>query len=102
MSVLITAVHCVAGAIVLAEALNKLERANPLQPGLTARARLVVILKTLGWSLLAIGSGGALMTPLMQLPGPSLADASTMTGFALLVARSRLREGVRAAAEPSA
>lgn len=102
MSMLLTAVHCVAGAIVLAEALNKLERAAPLQPGLCPRGRLVVVIKAAGWSLLAIGAGGALVTPLLNLPGPSLGDAATMTGFALLVVRSRLREGVRPAAEQSA
>lgn len=102
MSVILTAVHCVAGAIVLAEALNKLERAAPLQPGLSPRARLVVVLKAAGWSLLAIGAGGALVAPLMNLDGPSLGDTATLAGFALLVVRSRLREGVKPAAEQSA
>lgn len=95
MSVLFTAVNCLAGAIVLAEALNKLERAQPLRAGLCTRARLVEVLKVLGWSFLALAAGGALVNPLLAGPPPSLQDVAALGGFALLVVRSRLRESVK-------
>lgn len=93
------ALHWIAGLIVLAEALNKLERSCPLRPGLSARQRLVVWLKTLGWSLLAMGSGSAVFAPLL-VPGTylqwlrPLTDTAVLIGFALLIVRTRVREGL--------
>lgn len=89
---LLDVLHWVCGLIVITEALNKLERAHPLAAGLSARARIVVLTKTLAWYLLAIGSGGALVTPLLGLERPTLQDAAVLGGFALLIVRSRLKE----------
>lgn len=85
--------HFVSGFIVLAEALNKLERTQPYLPGAPARQRLVVALKLLAWCSLAVGAAGALVTPFLPLEKPSLQDVAVIGGFALLIVRSRLREG---------
>ena len=93
------ALHWIAGLIVLAEALNKLERACPLRAGLSPRMRLVEWLKTLGWMALAMGSGAAVFLPLL-LPGSylqwlrPLTDAAVLIGFAILIIRTRVREGL--------
>jgi hypothetical protein len=93
------ALHWLAGLIVLAEALNKLERARPFRSGLSPRLRLVELLKTLGWMALATGSGAAVLLPLLG-PGTylqwlrPLTDTSVLIGFALLIIRTRVREGL--------
>ena len=84
--------HTLAGIIVLAEALNKLERTNPFASGLSCRERVVVWLKSLGWFALAVGSAGAAGCTLLYTCAPSFGEASTMVGFALLVVRSRVGE----------
>lgn len=84
--------HTIAGMIVLAEALNKLERTCPIEPGMSARQLLVVWLKTFGWSALAIGSAGAAACALLYRTPPSFGEVCTMSGFALLVLRSRVGE----------
>jgi hypothetical protein len=93
------ALHWIAGLIVLAEALNKLERSCPLRAGLSPRMRLVEWLKTLGWMALAMGSGAAVFLPLL-LPGTylqwlrPLTDTAVLIGFAILIIRTRVREGL--------
>jgi len=97
--------HWIAGLIVLAEALNKLERCTPFASGLTRYARLVDLLKALAWSLLALGAGGAVSTPVMILLGvpmasvpkflmdaPTIANTAILAGFAVLIIRTRVRE----------
>lgn len=102
-------VHLVAGLIVLAEALNKLERADLFDgrrglaklgalrwlvlPWRWRRVHVAQVLKACGWAALAIGAGGALATPLVHLPPPTLQDAAVLGGFALLIIRSRVKEG---------
>jgi hypothetical protein len=110
LDTLLQITHVVAGLIVLAEALNKLERAAPLAGGLTPRQRVVDGLKALAWALLALGAGGALAGPLLQpmgavqagavhfvrhitQPAPSLADVCVLAGFAVLIVRTRIKEG---------
>lgn len=89
----ISAVHWLAGVIVAAEAVNKLERCDPLKPGLSGRARLVDALKALAWLLLAMGGAGAVITPLLPLQPPSFQDACVIVGFAVLIVRTRVKEG---------
>lgn len=90
---LLAAVHWISGVIVLAEALNKLERTAPFRPGLTPRERLTDALKALAWALLAIGGAGACITPLLHLEVPTLQDVCILLGFAVLIVRTRVKEG---------
>lgn len=107
MTALIHTLHWLAALVVLAEALNKLERATPLARGLRPRERVVVALKALAWWLLALGAGGGLAGPvlhalgvpgdpasiLLRLDRPTLAETAVMAGFAVLIIRTRLKEG---------
>lgn len=99
--------HFLAGMVVLAEALNKLERCGPLRAGITPHERLVDALKALAWFLLAMGAGGAVASPVLlsmgvtadwmplitRLERPTLAETLTMLGFAVLIVRTRVKEG---------
>lgn len=89
---ILATLHLLAGIVVLAEALNKIERIDvfTLPPG--CRTRAVVWLKLTGWLLLALGSAGALVMPMLDLESPSAQDVCVLLGFAVLVLRSRLRE----------
>lgn len=98
--------HWLAALVVLLEACNKLERTDPLERGLTGRARLVVWLKACAWILLALGAAGAVVRPclvassqmdprvgsLLLVDRPSLVDLMYALGFAVLIVRSRLKE----------
>lgn len=86
--------HVVGGIIVAIEALNKLERTDPLAPGMSPRERLVAALKVAAWIALALGGAGAVAGPLLGLAPPDLGDALTVGGFALLIVRSRLKEPI--------
>ena len=98
--------HWLCAFVVMAEALNKLERTAPFAPGMTIHARLVDGLKALAWLLLAMGAGGGLIGPFLQPMGiaaptipllahlaPSLAEVCVMAGFAVLIVRTRVKEG---------
>lgn len=107
MSTALYVLHILAGLVVLAEALNKLERCAPFAPGLTSRQRVVDALKALAWLLLALGSAGALAAPLLlaagfppatvgslvRLEAPTLDQALVLLGFAVLIIRTRVKEG---------
>lgn len=107
MSAMLQILHWLAGFIVLAEALNKLERTAPFAPGLSAHKRVVDGLKAIAWTLLALGAGGAVATPallamgmqadsyevFMHLEAPTLAEVLVLAGFATLIIRTRVKEG---------
>lgn len=107
MSSAIQILHIVSAIVVLAEALNKLERCAPFAPSMTARARVVDGLKALAWMLLAMGAAGALASPLLLAAGfpaagvgavvrlgpPTLDQALVLAGFAVLIVRTRVKEG---------
>jgi len=107
MTTAIAILHVVAGLVVLAEALNKLERTDPLKVGLTGRERAVEGLKALAWLLLALGAGGAAAPPVLRLLGvqpealsifarleqPTIDQTCVLLGFAVLIVRTRLKEG---------
>lgn len=107
MSAAIQMVHVLAGLVVLAEALNKLERCAPFAHGLTSHDRLVDGLKALAWFLLALGAAGALAAPVLRAMGlpvdaggefsrlerPTLAETMILAGFAVLIIRTRVKEG---------
>lgn len=105
MSAAISMLHFAAGLIVLAEALNKLERTCVRSPRATRRDRGLEFLKALSWSLLALGAGGALAVPLLTKLGvplgdlhsvmnqtPTLAETCVLAGFAVLAIRTRLKD----------
>jgi len=91
--VIISTLHFLAGIVVLAEALNKLERTQPFSKGMTIRQRASACLKAVAWSCLAIGGAGALVTPLLPLEKPTLQDVCVIVGFAVLIIRTRVKEG---------
>ena len=107
MSDALSFMHWVAGLVVLSEALNKLERTHPCAPGLTPHERVVDSLKALAWWLLALGAGGALASPvflamgyesdlhhpLLRIERPTLAETCALLGFAVLIVRTRIKEG---------
>lgn len=93
MTLLIQSIHWLAGLVVLAEALNKLERTGPTRAGLCKRERLLAWLKAIAWGLMAIGGAGAVITPLMQMDVPSLQDMCILLGSAVLIVRTRIKEG---------
>lgn len=96
MNTIIHAFHWTAAVLVLMEALNKLERTNIREKELTRRVRAGRILRALGWGLMALGAGGALITPLANIPyQPSFQDACIMVGFAVLIARGRIKDPVQ-------
>lgn len=90
---LVHVIHWLSGLIVLAEALNKLERTAPLQRGLTRRERATECLKALAWALLAMGGAGAFVTPFLPMETPTLQDMCVLLGFAVLIVRTRIKEG---------
>ena len=107
MSTTLQVLHWLAGFIVLAEALNKLERTAPFAPGMTPNARLVDGLKAVAWALLALGGGGAVATPFLAALGvhyldqnavihdtPSFAETTVLVGFAVLIVRTRFKEAL--------
>lgn len=92
---MIEALHIVASTVVISEALNKLERCQPTARGLCARQRVIEVLKALAWGLLACGAGIPLVDWLMPVPDHLLAlsQACTMAGVAVLIVRTRVKEG---------
>ncbi len=94
----------VAAVVVLLEALNKLERADLfdgralrqriicthwlLRPWAWKRDRVVTVLKAAGWALLAWGAFASALHP-----DPPAWHVAILGGFALLIVRSRLKEG---------
>lgn len=106
MNTTLQSLHWLAGFIVLAEALNKLERTAPFAPGMSRHDRVVDGLKALAWALLALGGGGAVASPFLGALGvhsgtsqmvlhqaPSFAETAVLLGFAVLIVRTRVKEG---------
>lgn len=106
MNSVLQVIHFLAGLLVVAEALNKLERTTPLASDQCRYARLLSVLKGAAWALLALGSAGAVAAPLLlslgvqshdlpllRLERPLLGEAAMMLGFAVLIVRTRIKEG---------
>ncbi|MFG6413790.1 hypothetical protein ACG02S_07740 [Roseateles sp. DC23W] len=85
--------HWLAALVILAEALNKAERTDPVRAGLKPRERATEWLKAAAWLLLALGAGGGLARPLLALPAPTLPEVCIAAGFAVLIVRTRVKEG---------
>ena len=93
MNATLAFIHWLAGVVVLAEALNTLQRTAPHALGLIPRQRLVETLKAIAWLLLAGGAGGAVARPLISLPVPGVDQVCLLLGFAVLIVRTRVKEG---------
>ena len=89
---LLFCVYWLAAIIVLAEALNKLQRTDLLRRGLKPMQRLSVGLNVLGWMLFAVASAGAIVSPVMSGHAVRLQDAALMTGLAVFILHRRLKE----------
>jgi hypothetical protein len=91
--------HFLVALLVIAESLNKLERADPTAPGLAHDVRILAVLKVAAWLLMAFGAICVVLSTLFQpdqfplLERPSLREAVFMLGFAVLIIRTRIKEG---------
>lgn len=83
----------VLGVVVLAEALNKLERTSPCAHGITPHQRLLAWLKAIAWLLLAWAGAGALVGPFFGQAPPTLRELAMFGGFTTLIVRTRFKEG---------
>lgn len=89
---LLIVAHWFSGLVVLAEALNKLERLQVRWRGVSTWARAALLLKLLAWVCLAIGAAGAVAGPLVAAPRPQLDDVVMIAGFAILIIRTRVKD----------
>lgn len=108
MTTSILVINWLCGLVVLAEALNKMERTDLfnghtglhkfaclrwlLVPWKWEREHLVNVLKLTGWVLLAIAGAGAMVTPLLHWERPHFQGIAGTAGFAFLILRTRLKE----------
>lgn len=109
MSTVMQAAYLLAAVVVLAEGLNKIQRTDvfdgargwwPRVRGLAflfapwrwSRVRVVQMLKLAGWALLCVGAAGAMVSPFIGRR-PDLEHVAVLAGFAVLVVRSRVKEG---------
>lgn len=83
----------VLGTIVVAEALNKLERTRPCAKGLSSQVRLLAWLKAIAWGLLAFAGGGAVVGSFFSEAPPTLRELCLFGGFSVLIVRTRFKEG---------
>jgi hypothetical protein len=106
---LLSVVEWVAALAILVEAFNKLERTDLwvgqtrtlrsllwlLKPWRWSRLRVLQAMKLGAWSFMAIGAAGVLVNPLLSRPmhPAQLHEAAIVVGFALLIVRSRMKEG---------
>jgi hypothetical protein len=97
MSAVLDALVVIAAVIVVAEGLNKLDRADPLEGGLCTRDRASAWLKGLAWLLLTLGAGIYLFEIVIGTnPAGVLAQQAgplVLIGFAVLIVRTRVKEG---------
>lgn len=98
MNLLLQILLALCALVVVAEGLNKLERAAPRAPGLTPRQRISEWLKGAAWCLLTLGGGIYLAAVLLQAAGlfdllARWAGPLVLAGFAVLIVRTRVKEG---------
>ena len=89
---MLAVLHWGAGLVVLAEALNKLERTQWVWRGCTWWARTALVLKVVAWIALSIGAAGAVAGPAVAAPRPQLDDVLVLLGFATLCIRTRVKD----------
>lgn len=95
--------HYIAGAIVLVEALNKLERSDPCKGGLSLYCKVSEGFTALVWALLALGAANAVAVPILLglgfkstdrliLESPHISATVLLVGVAISIVKSRLTE----------
>lgn len=89
--IVISLIHFLCSLIILAEALNKLERTS-LRPRSTGHVTVSMYLKAAAWFALALASGAGVATPFLPTPAPSWADMLLALGCATLIVRTRIKE----------
>ena len=89
--IVLQTLHWLAGLIIIAEALNKLERTTVVFD-LTLRQKLALLVKLVAWVSLAIGGAYAFLTPLLSLTLSHWQDMVFTLGFAALIIRTRMKE----------
>lgn len=90
----VTFAYWLASLVILAEALNKLERTDMLARGIRWGVRLVNALKVAAWMLLALGAAGGVIGPLVQAGPPTVRELAVALGFAVLIVRTRVKDEV--------
>lgn len=107
LTITLQIIHWGAALVILMEAVDKLH-ACYFREQHCAHGRLIASLKALAWIVLALAAAGAISSPLFRnfpiagLPGlfvnpaPSLGEVGMYLGFAVLIARSWLKEFGRA------
>jgi len=107
MTSALPAIHALACLVILLEALFKANLSNPCARGLCVRTRALEALKGAAWGLLAFGAGAAIMLPLLAnaqaaphgvlysalYAPPTLQGTAIVLGFAVLIIRTRVKEG---------
>lgn len=93
MMAAMSALHWLAGIVVVAESLNKLERSCPRRGSRSASEQAVEMVRIAAWGLLALGGAGAVVTPLLHLDPPSLQDVCALLGVAAYIVHTRITEG---------
>lgn len=117
---MLTAVSILSGAIVSAEALNKLERLDIfgfkstkdakawrvglalLMPWREPPGTLARMVQFAAWFACALGAAGAVILPLMNKTPTSSPDVLTLSGFAALILHARYMEWQRFKASAAA
>lgn len=98
MNTLMQILLALCALVVVAEGLNKMERAAPRATGLTPRQRVSEWLKGLAWCLLTLGAGIYLAAVVLHVAGlfdllARWAGPLVLAGFAVLIVRTRVKEG---------
>lgn len=106
MSAALQIAHVLVALPVMAEALNKLERSDPLAADLVGKKRVEALLEVSAWGSLAMSAGGAIATPIMLALGVSpgsypflrvepstVVEVLAMAGIALLIVYTRVKKG---------
>lgn len=87
-------IHWLAGFVVLAAGLHRLEHLNVFRKDITQAERTFVWLEAAAWAGLCVGAAGAIITPLLPLERPTLQDSCVLGGLAGLLLILR-RKGVK-------
>lgn len=96
MSLALQILLSLAAVITVSEGANKLERLNPLEKGQTTKGKIANWLKATAWFFISLGAG----IYLLAVPFGNASEALThlaaplvLIGFAVLILKTRVKEG---------